>query len=177
MILLSQLEVLGELDEEREKLNDPFGIFDGTEESNQNDGQQSVEGAEGVEGDEFDKELSEELRLESQAARIIRKFGGARRLAALLKSINHPIQPAAIYKWTYPKSRGGTGGIIPTRAQGAVIQAARADGIIITSEDMDPRALPIKTKFYYNARQRYEMELPTKRRDDFRDVFKKRKTK
>jgi hypothetical protein len=75
----------------------------------------------------------------TQAERVLFKFGGARSLAAILKSIGRPISPSAIYKWTYPANRDGTGGLIPTRALSDVMAAARAEGIYLSSEDLDPR--------------------------------------
>lgn len=77
-----------------------------------------------------------------QAARIIAKFGNARRLSRVLGDIaeiegNQAIyrSPATVYKWTYPRSRGGTGGLIPTSAVPHVRHAARIDGIYLTTED------------------------------------------
>lgn len=69
----------------------------------------------------------------SQAARIIKKFGGARRLAPLIGK-----DPSAVYKWDYPLAKGGTGGIIPTRMQAKVRDAADLLGIELTSEDWKP---------------------------------------
>ncbi len=81
----------------------------------------------------------------TQAERVIRKFGGVRRLASVLKAIGKPKNPASIYRWTYPQYLGGTGGLIPTAAWPDILAAARADGIVISSEEMDPRPEPIKT--------------------------------
>lgn len=74
-----------------------------------------------------------------QAKKIIGKFGGARRLARILETIGKPRDPVNIYRWMYPKSRGGSDGIIPTAALPDVIAAARFEGIHISSEDLDPR--------------------------------------
>jgi hypothetical protein len=76
---------------------------------------------------------------ETQAERIIRKFGGVPRLLELLRIVGKPRNKASVYKWTYPASKGGTGGLIPTSAWPAILLAARLDGILITSQDMDPR--------------------------------------
>jgi hypothetical protein len=72
----------------------------------------------------------------NQAQRIIRKFGGARRLAALLGRT-----PSGIYKWAY-KRPAGRGGVIPAPALKEVIKAAKKHGIIITTEDLYPE-LPL----------------------------------
>lgn len=83
-------------------------------------------------------------RLETQAERIIKKFGGARDLMRALFKIGKPRNPVSIYKWTYSREGGGTGGLIPTSALSDVLAAAKLEGIIISSEDMDPRAFPVK---------------------------------
>lgn len=76
----------------------------------------------------------------TQAYRIIKKFGGARRLWALLKDLGpeHELSPSSIYRWDYPKEKGGTGGVIPTAAMPSVIKAARLEGIFLTPEDFYP---------------------------------------
>jgi hypothetical protein len=67
----------------------------------------------------------------SQAQAIIRKFGGVPALAKATElSLN------SVYKWTYPKERGGTGGLIPTDKLPVVLDAAKARGIEITVDDL-----------------------------------------
>lgn len=80
----------------------------------------------------------------SQADRILYKFGGPRHLRDVLKAIGRPRNLSSIYRWTYPKEDGGTGGLIPTSAWPDLHVAAHFDGVIITSEDMDPRELKLK---------------------------------
>lgn len=82
----------------------------------------------------------------SQAARIINKFGGAVRLARILAEIGKPKSVETIYRWTYPRSRSGTDGYIPATVWPDLIQAARAEGLLLTSEDFDPRARPMTQK-------------------------------
>ena len=43
-----------------------------------------------------------------QAARIIKSFNGASKLA---RHLNLPAP--TVYRWGYPRNRGGTGGLIP----------------------------------------------------------------
>lgn len=76
----------------------------------------------------------------SQAERIIAKFGGARRLAIILKQADESqaLNPSSIYRWTYPKEKGGTGGVVPTAALPLLIKAARLEGIFLTPEDLYP---------------------------------------
>lgn len=77
---------------------------------------------------------------ETQAVRVIKKFGGARNLMRLLEQVDpdNAINPSSIYRWTYPKEKGGTGGVIPTRALPILIRAARYAGIFIDIEDLYP---------------------------------------
>jgi hypothetical protein len=82
-----------------------------------------------------------------QAEGIIRKFGGAGKLAKVLIAMN-PEDPnfhwnrSSILRWTYPKAVGGTGGEIPTQALKTVVKAARFAGIVLTLEDLFPNLLP-----------------------------------
>jgi hypothetical protein len=81
----------------------------------------------------------------TQAERILLKFGGARELHALLKSIGRPRNLATIYKWTYPRPKG-RGGLIPTSAWPDLHLAARMAGIILTPADLDHRDILLKKK-------------------------------
>jgi hypothetical protein len=40
-----------------------------------------------------------------------------------------------IQRWNYPKSRGGTGGIIPTQEQQGILARALKEGIELSPED------------------------------------------
>lgn len=40
-----------------------------------------------------------------------------------------------VYRWTYPKEKGGTNGRIPTKHQQKLLDAARAEGIDLAPED------------------------------------------
>lgn len=74
-----------------------------------------------------------------QAENVIRKFGGARELARVLKDMGGDYwNPSTIYRWTYPIDAGGTGGEIPTRAIKTIVRAARYAGIMLTLEDLYP---------------------------------------
>lgn len=75
----------------------------------------------------------------TQAERIVRKFGGPYRLAKLLSRIGKPRDIATIYRWMYPKSRGGTGGVIPARSLAELIHVARVEGVFLTASELDPR--------------------------------------
>ena len=68
-----------------------------------------------------------------QAERIIDKFGGVPRMALILS-----LAPTTIYKWTYPKERGGTNGLIPTHNIKGIRQAAPDVGIKLSDSDFAP---------------------------------------
>lgn len=68
-----------------------------------------------------------------QAARIIARFGGVRRLAYVTG-----MEPSRIYKWTYPKARGGTNGIIPSACVATIQVAAETAGVELKAEDWLP---------------------------------------
>ena len=69
-----------------------------------------------------------------QAQKIIDKFGGVPRLAVALGC-----DVSAIYKWNYPKEKGGTDGLVPSSTMPEVLKAADVLGIEFTHEDLDPR--------------------------------------
>lgn len=76
-----------------------------------------------------------------QAAKIITRFGGAYALSRALGGLQDTRaarHPSVIFRWTYPRSRGGTDGLIPNAAWPYVKQAARYVGIFLTQEEMQP---------------------------------------
>lgn len=84
--------------------------------------------------------LAKEMGLDapkiSQAQRIIDKFGGVTTLARAIGRA-----PSTVNRWLYPRERGGTGGRIPTESVELVARAARQEGLYLSAEDLDPRAL------------------------------------
>ncbi len=60
----------------------------------------------------------------SIAQRVIDKCGGTARTAELVGQ-----SEGWVYRWTYPKTKGGTGGRIPTSAQEALLKKA-AEGVV-----------------------------------------------
>lgn len=44
-----------------------------------------------------------------------------------------------VYRWMYPKGRGGTGGLIPQADQPAILSYANENGIELTERDFFPR--------------------------------------
>lgn len=68
--------------------------------------------------------------MSSPASLIIGKFGGPRALATLLG-----LHTVSVYRWTYPSSKGGTNGLIPTRHQNRLLALARSSGIGLRPAD------------------------------------------
>ena len=68
------------------------------------------------------------------AERVIRKLGGPVAVAELLGTSRQ-----AIYKWTYPRERGGTGGYIPAKRQLELMIRAKMVGIQLTKDDFFPK--------------------------------------
>lgn len=64
------------------------------------------------------------------ASRIIKKCGGFAAVAALVG-----VDVSRVHRWTYPKERGGTDGLIPTRQQQVLLTKAVEKGIDLTADD------------------------------------------
>lgn len=80
----------------------------------------------------------------SQSERIIAKFNGPRRMSEAMTRHGRPRTVMTIYLWMYPRNKKGyrgTGGLIPTRAWPDILYVARMEGILITDDDTNPRAL------------------------------------
>lgn len=75
--------------------------------------------------------------LSNQAARIIAKFGSPYALSRALTALGpeRARSPSVIYRWTYPRTKGGTDGRIPSQAVDDVKAAARLEGVLLTPED------------------------------------------
>jgi hypothetical protein len=82
--------------------------------------------------------FSEPEAKQTQAARVIAKFGGAQVLGKALARVSGRDR-SRVYRWGYPKSKGGTGGVIPSSVIADVLTAARLEGVHLTAEDLDPR--------------------------------------
>lgn len=77
--------------------------------------------------------------MNTQAERIISKFGSVDKLAKALRQVNYPKDVSSIYRWNYSKDVNGTAGLIPSHCMPYVIDAARMEGILLTAADLDPR--------------------------------------
>lgn len=66
----------------------------------------------------------------SVASDIIAKFGGVQKVADLTG-----LSATQIHRWTYERERGGTGGLVPTKHQQPLLDAARERGIDLSEAD------------------------------------------
>jgi len=72
-----------------------------------------------------------------QAKRVIDKFGGEANIARILSEhYGRTLHRSTVYRWTWPQSKGGTGGLIPTRNLRSLISIAREEGIFLTPQDL-----------------------------------------
>lgn len=80
----------------------------------------------------------------SQAQRVYAKFGGPAHLAIALRqahkagAVAKKYAPSTVYRWDYPKAKGGTGGIIPNGAWPDIHALAKRRGVFITTDDLFP---------------------------------------
>lgn len=66
----------------------------------------------------------------SIAERVIEKCGGVANTAKLLNK-----SQSWVYRWTYPKDRGGTGGTVPQSSQHDLLRLAKDGKVEITPAD------------------------------------------
>lgn len=66
----------------------------------------------------------------SPAARVIAKCGGYRTVSDWLG-----LSVAQVYKFTYAREKGGTGGLIPADHQPTLLKIARENDIALTPDD------------------------------------------
>lgn len=64
------------------------------------------------------------------ASLVIAKCGGPKAVAEMVG-----VDVSRVHRWTYPTSRGGSGGLIPARHQNKLLIEARARGIDLRPED------------------------------------------
>lgn len=65
------------------------------------------------------------------ASSIIARFGGPDKVQEVTGASR-----TRVYRWTQPKERGGTDGIIPMNHAAKLLQHARENGIPVTGEDL-----------------------------------------
>lgn len=64
------------------------------------------------------------------AEHVIEKCGGFKPVSEWLG-----LDLSAVYRFTYPRSRGGTDGVIPARHQATLLQKARENGVDLNPAD------------------------------------------
>jgi hypothetical protein len=64
------------------------------------------------------------------ASTIIKRFGGIAAVADMLK-----LNRTSVLRWTHPRERGGTGGLVPTKHQADLMAKARERGVAIKPAD------------------------------------------
>ena len=64
------------------------------------------------------------------AANIIKKCGGVHKVAEITG-----VTTGSVYKWTYPKERGGPGGMVPRKAAQALLDAADKGVVDVSAAD------------------------------------------
>lgn len=67
------------------------------------------------------------------AKSVIAKIGGVEKVSEITDK-----HVSRVYRWMYPKERGGTGGMIPQGDIPALIAYARANDIQISADDFFP---------------------------------------
>lgn len=92
----------------------------------------------------------------TQAERVAKRFGGIGALHRAICAHTGFVSRSAVYKWLADKERGGSGGRIPAQAIARVCSAALSEGILLTSEDLDPRPLVVALDRYARERARDE---------------------
>lgn len=71
---------------------------------------------------------------------VIEKCGGHQKVAAALG-----VDVSRVHRWTYPRERGGTGGVVPSRHQQRLLDWAKGQGIELSPGDffaLEPAAPP-----------------------------------
>lgn len=79
----------------------------------------------------------------TQVDRVFKAFNGVMGLVRALTAIGRYKSPSTLYRWRYARSKkrgaGGTGGMVPIQCWPDIFAAAEYEGIILSSEDVDPR--------------------------------------
>lgn len=68
------------------------------------------------------------------AASIIELCGGVAKVAEWLD-----LNRTSVLRWTHPRNRGGTGGLVPSWHQPELLARAQAEGVDLTPEHFFPR--------------------------------------
>lgn len=78
--------------------------------------------------------------MSTPAENVIAKCGGHQTVAEWLD-----VDLSRVYRWTYPRERGGTGGLIPSKHQLPLLERARLEGVPLEPADFlltPPESVP-----------------------------------
>lgn len=67
---------------------------------------------------------------------VINAFGSAKKVQEALKERGHDLHLITIYKWSYPRKEGGSGGAIPQRWHKPLLDSAMANGLELKPTDL-----------------------------------------
>lgn len=84
---------------------------------------------------------------ETQAHRVIAKFGGHRALVQAAKKHDIPLHLQTTYRWLKPRPLGSDG-YIPGRALERLLILARLEGVYLSLEDISPIPALVREKGY-----------------------------
>lgn len=87
--------------------------------------------------------------MQNIAEKIIAKLGGAPIVAKIID-----IDVSQVYRWTYPKQRGGTGGLVPSWHQQPLLDWAKNNNIDLSHADF----FEIRTLKHKSSKQ--PLQLP-----------------
>ena len=96
---------------------------------------------------------------DTQAERVVRKLGGAAFMSRVASEFGDIIDAPTISRWTAPTTkRNGCGGCIPLDQLPVVLAIARAEGILLTAEDLDPRPRRREVPHPHSTREKPERD-------------------
>ena len=75
------------------------------------------------------------IAMSTSAQHVIDRLGGFREVADFLG-----VHKSRVHRWTYPRDRGGTGGVIPQRHFGKLMDMAQKRGVDLQADDLVGRA-------------------------------------
>jgi len=79
--------------------------------------------------------MEQKTNVSPVAKNVIQKSGGVGKISQITGRAE-----SSIYKWTYPKEKGGTGGLIPAEAQAELMAASMRGEVDLCAEDFFEKA-------------------------------------
>lgn len=91
--------------------------------------------------------------MSNAATNVILKCGGPQAVSAMAG-----VDVSNVHRWTYPKERGGTDGVVPAKHQQTLLKKAREAGIELSPDDFFkeaeeelPKRRPRKSNSHHGA--------------------------